>query len=108
MQITFTGRHVDVPEEIREYSRKKAEKLLKFYDRIQAIEVLWDHEGDQFTVEIVVNAGSRHTFISREVGPEGTALVDIVVSKLERQLTKHKERFRNRMHLNKKPPVDEA
>lgn len=104
MQITVTGRHVDVPDEIKDYTRKKAEKLLRFYDRIQAIDVLWDHEGEQFSVEMTVNAGSRNTFISREVGPDSTRLIDVVVDKLERQLTKHKEKSRNRMHLNKKPP----
>ena len=107
MQITITGRHVEVPAEVKEYSRKKAEKLLKFYDKIQAIEVLWDHEGEQFTVDIIVSAGSRHTFIGRETGPDSLALVDLVVDKLERQLTRHKERYRNRMHLNKKPPHPE-
>ena len=107
MQITVTGRHVEVPEEVKAYSRKKAEKLLRFYDKIQAIEVLWDHEGEQFTVEMIVNAGSRHTFIGREIGPESLALIDLAVDKLERQLTRHKEKSRNRMHLNKKPPSAE-
>ena len=107
MQITITGRHVDVPDEIKEYSHKKAEKLLRFYDRIQAIDVLWDHEGEQFSVEMIVNAGSRHTFISREVGPDAVRLIDQAVDKLERQLTKHKEKSRNRMHLSKKPPPTE-
>ena len=30
-----------------EREREKAEKLLRFYDRIQAIEVIFDHEADQ-------------------------------------------------------------
>lgn len=107
MQITITGRHVEVPEDVKDYSRKKAEKLLRFYDKIQAIEVLWDHEGDQFVVEMIVNAGSRHTFIGRGVGPDSLALVDLAVDKLERQLTKHKEKSRNRMHLNKRPPQED-
>ena len=105
MQITVTGRHVEVPQEVKDYTVKKAEKLLRFYDKIQAIEVLWDHEGEQFSIEMMVNAGSRNTFIGREIGPDTTTLVDVVVDKLERQITKHKEKSRNRQQGNRKPPA---
>ena len=105
MQITITGRHVSVGDEVKQYARDKSEKLLKFYDRIQAIEVIIDHEGEEFTVELIVNAGARNEFVAREAGADTLALIDLTVDKLERQLTKHKERLRDRMHSNKKPPA---
>lgn len=104
MQITVSGRHVDVPDDVKDYTSRKAEKLLRFYDRIQAIDVLWGHEGDQFSVELMVNAGARQTFIAREIGADAQTLVDLAVDKLERQITKHKEKWRHRMHQNKRPP----
>ncbi len=104
MQITITGRHVSVGEEVKQYARDKSEKLLRFYDRIQAIQVVIDHEGGEFTVEMIVNAGARNEFVAREAGSDTLVLIDVTVDKLERQLTKHKERLRNRMHMNKKPP----
>ncbi|NOS99866.1 MAG: ribosome-associated translation inhibitor RaiA [Phycisphaerales bacterium] len=104
MQITVVSRHVDLPEEMKEYSRKKAEKLLRFYDRIQSIEVLWDGQGDQVSVELIVRAGARSDFVAKEVGTDGMALVDLTIDKLERQLTKHKEKSRNRMHTGRIPP----
>lgn len=108
MQITITGRHVSVGEEIKQYARDKSEKLLRFYDRIQAIQVVIDHEGDEFTVEMIVTAGARNEFVAHETGSDTQALIDVTVDKLERQLTKHKERLRNRMHVNKKPPAPET
>ena len=107
VQINVTGRHVEVTEEVKKYAREKAEKLLRFYDRIEAIEVVLDHEGGVFTVKYIVNAGSRNEFIGTDSGPEMFAIIDRVVDKLERQITKHKERFRNRMHVTKKPPSTE-
>lgn len=101
MQITVTGRHVEVPEDVRRYAEEKAEKLLKYYDRIQSIGVVLDSEGDQFSVEILVNAGARNEFVGREVGPDTFALIDLTVDKLERQLTRHKEMARNRKHPGK-------
>lgn len=105
MQITITARHVSVSEDIKQYARDKSEKLLRFYDRIQAIQVVIDYEGDEFTVEMIVNAGSRNEFVAHEAGSDTHVLIDVTVDKLERQLTKHKERLRNRKHLNKKSPT---
>lgn len=98
MQITVTGRHVEVPANVKEYAEEKAEKLLRFYDRIQSIQVVVGNEGDDFSVEMIVNAGARNEFIAHEVGPDTFVLIDNTESKLERQLTKHKEILRNRKH----------
>ncbi len=100
MQITVTGRHVEMSEDVKKYAAEKAGKLLKFYDRIQSIAVVVDSEGDQFSVEMLVNAGARNEFVGREVGSDTFALIDLTVDKLERQLTRHKEIERNRKHPN--------
>ena len=99
MQISVTGRHVNVTDEVKTYAEEKAGKLPRFYDRVQAIEVILDHEGDNFTVDMIVTAEGRNHFIAHEAGPDMFALIDLIVDKLERQLRRHKERFRNRKHL---------
>ena len=101
MQISVTGRHVRVTEEVKDYAARKAEKLPRFYNRVQAIEVVLDHEGGDFTVDMIVTAEGKNHFIAHEVGPDMFALVDLIVDKLERQLRRHKERFRNRKHTAK-------
>ena len=101
MQISVTGRHVTVTEQIKDYAAEKAGKLPRFYDRVQAIEVILDQEGDAFTVDMIVTAAGKNHFIAHEAGPDMFALVDLIVDKLERQLRRHKERFRNRKHTAK-------
>lgn len=101
MQVVVTGRHVNVTEEVKAYAAQKAEKLPRFYDRVQSIEVVLDAEGDDFAVDMIVTAG-RNNFIAHETGADMFALIDLIVDKLERQLTRHKEKFRNRKHLAKK------
>jgi putative sigma-54 modulation protein len=100
VQITVTGRHVKVTQEVKDYAAQKAEKLLRFYDRVQAIEVILDLEGDNFTVDMIVSSG-RNNFIAHEAGPDVFAAVDLIVDKLGRQLKRHKEKFRNRKHLGR-------
>ncbi len=96
MQISVTGRHVEVSGEVEDYVRGKAGRLTKYYDRIHEIEVILDHESEQFSAEIIVRADHKQTFVARGTGPDTFALIDGIMDKLERQLTKHKEKLRNR------------
>ena len=101
MQVQVTGRHVKVTDDVRNYIQSKADKLPRFYDRIHEIEVVLDHESGQFTIEMIVRADRKHTFVARETGPDTFALIDLVVEKLERQVTKHKEKNRSHKHDGK-------
>ena len=101
MQISLTGRHVSVTDSIKNYAKEKASKLLKFYDRIQSIEVILDHDAGLNKVEIIVEAEHRNTFVAQESHEDMYAAVDLVVGKLERQLIRHKERHRDRKHSGK-------
>ncbi len=98
MDVRITGRHVEVPADVRDYAHEKANKLPRFYDRIHEIEVVLDHEGEQFTAEMIVRVDHKQTFVASETGPDTFALIDLIIDKLERQLTKHKEKKRNRKH----------
>ena len=101
MRVNLTGRHVDVSDDVREYIESKVAKLPRFYDRIHEIDVVLDHESEQFTAEMIVRADRKHTFVARETGPDTFVLIDLVVEKIERQLIKHKEKNRNHKHDGK-------
>lgn len=107
MNIRLTARHVDITDDVRNYVESKAQKLPRFYDRIHDIEVVLDHTSDQFTAEMIVRVDSKQVFIASGSGPDTFALVDQIVDKLERQLTKHKEKNRNHKH-DGRPEVPEA
>ena len=107
MKIRITARHVTITDDVRNYVESKAQKLPRFYDRIHDIEVVLDRTSDQFTAEMIVRADNKHVFIATESGPDTFALVDQIVDKLERQLTKHKEKNRNHKH-DARPEVPEA
>ena len=95
MQILITGRHVEIPPDVRAYIEEKAGKLTRFYDRIHEVEVVLDHEAEQYSVEMIARADRKHTFVASATGPDTFALIDTITDKLERQLTRHKEKNRN-------------
>jgi len=108
VQISVTGKHIEVTDEIREYAVAKASKLPRYYDRVQSIEVVMDRESDRVSVEMIVNAAGVAPFVAKEVGADVLACIDLIVDKLERQLTRHKEKHRNRKHLSRKSdPMEE-
>ncbi len=92
---------MEVTDDVRDYVESKVAKLPRFYDRIHEVEVVLDHESEQFTAEMIVRADRKHTFVARETGPDTFALIDMVIEKLERQLIRHKEKNRNRKHDGK-------
>ena len=98
MQVSVTGRHIETTDSMRQYAENKAGKITRFYDRIERIEVVLDHESSKHRVEIVVRADHKNTVVAQVDAGDFYEAVDLVVSKLERQLIKHKEKYRNRKH----------
>ncbi len=95
MQINFSSRHVEVPEEIKDYAHEKAGKLHRFFDRIQSINFVIENEGDLFSVELLVNAGAKHEFMGKETGDDAQKLIDATIDKVERQLRDYKEKLKS-------------
>jgi putative sigma-54 modulation protein len=94
---------MEVTEALRNYAEQKANKLVRYYDLIQEIEVVLDANKDSTKVEMIVNAEHKGMFIAHHDQGDAYACIDGCVDKLERQLTDHKERHRNRKHPSPSP-----
>ncbi len=99
MEITVSGKHLDITDPIRAYAMDKVGKLSKYYDHIQSVEVIADKgQGTQFEIEMIVHVGRHDPFIATSRGEDLYATIDQAESKLERQLTDHKEKTKNHKH----------
>lgn len=99
MNIIVTGRHLDITPAIRTRAEEKVQKLSRYYDLIQEIEVILDgSDSKQRKVEIIVNAEHKNLFVASTAGDDLYGLIDTTCHKLERQISEHKARFRNRKH----------
>ena len=103
MVVTVASRHMEVTPALKAFAEQKANKLLKYYDRIQEIEVIFDNGKDQTRVEMIVNAEHKNLFVAHHDDGDAYAGIDGCIHKLERQLSEHKKKIRNRKH-----PEDEA
>lgn len=105
MLITISSRHMDVTPSLKEHAEQKANKLSKYYDLIQEIEVIFDAGKDRTSVEMIVKAEHRDVFIANHEEGDAYACIDGCFHKLERQLTEHKKKFRNRKHPGEEKPT---
>lgn len=98
MQVTVSGRHMGVSDALKAYCQEKAERLPRFLDRIQAIEVVVDGKDGTHTVEIIVRSAGAQPFVATEQHADAYAAVDLLIDKIEEQLRRYKEKHRNRKH----------
>jgi len=93
--MEISTRHGVLGLEQQGYLREKAEKLLKYFGRLMAIEVAVDQIKHAWQVEILVSAEHKHDFVASEEGSTPEAAMDLCVHKIEHQLRRYKERVQN-------------
>ena len=98
MQITVKGRHMGVSDALKQYCTEKAERLPRFFDRIQSIEFIVDGRDGLHTIEIIVHTAGTAPFVASLQHEDAYAAVDLTTDKIEEQLRRHKEKHRNRKH----------
>jgi len=98
LQVTVSRRRGEIDEALRSYASEKASKLQRYYDRVQSVDVVFDSEATRHRCEVIARADHHMTFVAKEEHPDAYASLDAAVRDLERQLNRHKEKFRNRKH----------
>ncbi|MCL2647382.1 MAG: ribosome-associated translation inhibitor RaiA [Phycisphaerales bacterium] len=99
MVVTISGRHLEITPALRQHAQERAEKLPKYYDLINAVEIVLEaSSGKQNRAEIIVSAEHRDTFVAHHDGDDLYGCIDQAFHKIQQQIVEHKKRFRNRKH----------
>jgi putative sigma-54 modulation protein len=96
VNIVVNARHVEMTDSIRGYIEKKVAKLPKYYDLVNQIEVMLDKVGNKPSVEIIVTAARKNTFVASSTADDVYAAIDQALDKSSQQLRRHKDRVRDR------------
>ncbi|MBE0534505.1 MAG: ribosome-associated translation inhibitor RaiA [Phycisphaerae bacterium] len=100
MLFTITGKHIEITDALRAHAQEKCEKLPRYYNSINHVEVIIDgSEGGKTSIEIIAHAEHSNDFVVKEGGEDTYACIDVAVHKLERQLRRKKEKQRNNKHI---------
>ena len=97
MQVKISARHGHLSDAVQQFIREKAEKLLRYFERLTFVEVTVDLKNKELViVEFVVSAEHKHDFVASESHGDILAAVDLVIAKLEAQLRRYKEKVQDR------------
>ena len=96
VQIKISVRHGHLAEATQQFIREKAEKLLKYFERLTLIDVTVDLKNEHSkNVEFIVSAEHKHDFVAHENNSDILSAVDLVIDKLERQISRYKEKIQD-------------
>ena len=100
MNITVTARHARYSRELKDTARRKAEHLLHYFDHLTKMEVIFDQNGHKggFGCEIIAHAVRGHVLVVHSSHDSAEAALEVAHNRMERQLTKFKERLIGRHH----------
>ena len=95
MEITFSSRHGDLPDALKEYARQEVEGLSRYFERLVEADITLDQEGHRNIAEVRIHSSNDTHFASSEAEDMRSA-IDGTVAKLKRQLQRHKEKLNRR------------
>lgn len=92
MKLQVRGRNMEVTEALRDYVEKRLGKLKKYLEVINDVQVVLAVEGDSHRVEVTIPLGGV-ILRGEEVTADMYASIDLVVEKLEKQISRYKGRI---------------
>ena len=94
MQINIKAHRMDLTPALRTFTEEKFDKLERHFDKITAINVIFDVEKlDQIAeATILVTKGELH---ASSKSLDMYTAIDLLIDKLDKQLIKHKEKIRD-------------
>jgi putative sigma-54 modulation protein len=92
MELTVTGRQVEVTAPMREYVKSKFDRLARHFDQLLSVHVILGVEKLAQCAEATLNVSGK-TLHAEAEGKDAYAAIDGLVDKLDGQIKRHKERL---------------
>ncbi|MEM7291962.1 MAG: ribosome-associated translation inhibitor RaiA [Pseudomonadota bacterium] len=102
MNLTVTGRHLDVTSSLRNYIDEKMDRLERHFDSVTNIHVILSVEKLRQRAEATINLTGGRIFADT-VDEDMYAAIDLLTDKLDRQVIKHKEKIKDHHKRDKAP-----
>lgn len=100
MNITVTGRHLNVSDNLRDYAEKKIKKLEKYFNQLIDAHVILSSEKLDRISEVVIN-GDGVQFHGKEKAADLHSAIDLLFEKMEKQIRRYKEKHQSHKGPNK-------
>lgn len=109
MQITVSGKGMDVGEALRSYVEDKVKDTVERYlDRVSDVKVIFTKDGHRIPSEIVFNTGTHSKVVIKgnSEAEDAHTSFDMCIHKIETQLKKYKSKLND--HHKRVPDIKSA
>jgi len=104
MNIIITGRHLDLTDNLKDYTKQKIEKFKKYLNNISEVTITLSVEKYRHKAEVLLKVNG--VMIQAEsITGEIYSSIDDVVEKLGRQIKKYKEKWISYRKNDEKTPI---
>jgi ribosomal subunit interface protein len=96
MQVSVTGKHVDVGEALRtRVSDQLSTSIEKYFDRGGGADVVVSREGQSFKVDCAVTLASGQQLTTHGVGGDAHVACDVALEKMDKRIRRFKRRLKD-------------
>jgi putative sigma-54 modulation protein len=92
MQLSVTGRHIDVTEALKSYVTEKIGKLQRHFEHVIDVHIILSVEKLTQKAEATVQLNGA-TLFAEDEQEDMYAAIDGLLDKLDRQILKHKDKL---------------
>ncbi len=95
MNISITGRHLEVTPSLKEYVQKKVEKVKYYFEHIINVHVILEVRKLMHCAEVTILSDEK-TFFCEVSSNDMYESIDLLFGKIERQIRRNKEKYSHR------------
>lgn len=97
MNLSITGRHLEVTPAINEYVKTKMARVARHFDNVIDTQVMLSVERLKHTAEVTMRLPGKD--LHCEASDENLyAAIDLLAGKIDRQVIKYKDKVQNHAH----------
>lgn len=97
MNLNLSGHHVTITPAIRGHVESKLERITRHFDHVIDVKVILSVEKMRQRAEVTVHVSGKEIFVENEDENLYVA-IDLMASKLDRSILKHKDKVRSHPH----------
>jgi putative sigma-54 modulation protein len=94
MRISFTARHFQPSDKLKEFAHKEVQQLYKFFDEILEADIILDFRKQDQIAEIIIKVNGNKLAV-KETSEDMYKSITLGLGKLERQLKKYRGKLRH-------------
>lgn len=94
MRVSFTARHFQPSDRLKEFAQNEVRQLVKFYDEILEADIILDYRKQDQIAEIIIKVNGNKLAV-KETSEDMYKSITLGVGKLERKLKRHKGKMRH-------------